>query len=344
MSANTTQFSQKDITLRRRAAIVSMTVGVSLLLIKFGAYYLTGSTAVLSDALESIINVVASGFAFLSIIISARPPDESHPYGHGKVEFFSAGFEGALIVIAAVSIIWAAILALLHPAPLKSLDFGLLLLVLGGVVNYLLGVFLIRSGKNAKSAALVADGRHVQADAFTSAGVIVGLALVMLTGWNWIDPLVAIFVALNILRSGYHLLTEAVGGLMDKADPEFLTSVADVLQQIRRPEWIFPHHLRSWRSGAVRYIDFHLVMPRYWPLSKLHQTHKNIETQLLMALDTPGQVVIHFDPCSDDYCPLCMVEACPLRTAPFQKKLTWTEPLLVAGPLWPSAPPEEPDA
>ncbi|RUA15574.1 MAG: hypothetical protein DSY55_05975 [Clostridia bacterium] len=344
MPVNAAQFSQKDLALRRRAATISIAVGVSLLLIKFGAYWLTGSTAVLSDALESIINVVASGFAFLSIIISARPPDKSHPYGHGKIEFFSAGFEGALIVVAAFAIIWTAVPALFNPPELPRLDFALLLLVVGGIVNWLLGVYLIRSGKKANSATLIADGKHVQTDAFTSAGVIIGLLLVKLTGWHWLDPVVAILVALNILRSGYHLLEEAVGGLMDKADPEFLTSVANALQQIRRPEWIAPHHLRSWRSGAVRYIDFHLVMPRYWQLSQLHQTHKDIETQLLTALDTPGQVVIHFDPCADQYCTLCMIADCPLRTAPFQKKLAWTEPLLVAGPLWPSPPAEEPDA
>jgi len=336
MPATTAQFSQEDLRLRRRAAIISMTVGVSLLLIKFAAYYLTGSTAVLSDALESIINVVASGFAFLSIIISARPPDKSHPYGHGKIEFFSAGFEGALIVIAALAILWTAIPAFLHPKILPRLDFALLLLVIGGVANYLLGVYLVRSGAQAQSAALIADGKHVQTDAFTSAGVIIGLALVTLTGWNWLDPLVAIFVALNILRSGYYLLEEAVGGLMDKSDPEFLANVANSLQHLRRPEWIAPHHLRSWRSGAVRYIDFHLVMPRYWQLSQIHQTHKDIETHLLTALDTPGHVVIHFDPCSDDYCPLCQVQDCPVRAAPFHKRTLWQMETLTEDAPFPS--------
>ena len=321
MSINTAQFSQKDLALRRRAATVSIAVGISLLIIKFAAYFLTGSAAVLSDALESIINVVASGFAFVSIIISARPPDKSHPYGHGKIEFFSAGFEGSLIVVAAIAIIWTAIPALLHPPELPSLDFALLLLVIGGIVNWLLGVYLIRSGKKANSATLIADGKHVQADAFTSAGVIVGLALVRLTGWYWLDPVVAILVALNILWSGYHLLAEAVGGLMDQADYQFLAKVTETLARLRRPEWIAPHHLRSWRSGAVRYIDFHLVLPCYWQLWQVHQAHKEIEEALLDNLDTPGQVTIHFDPCSPDYCPICAVQDCPERSAPFQKQV-----------------------
>ena len=341
MPVNAAQFSQKDLALRRRAATVSIAVGVSLLLIKFGAYWLTGSTAVLSDALESIINVVASSFAFLSILISARPPDKTHPYGHGKIEFFSAGFEGALIVIAAFAIIWTAVPALLHPPQLPGLDFALLLLAAGGVVNWLLGVYLIRSGKKANSATLRADGRHVQADAFTSAGVIVGLLLVKLTGWYWLDPVVAILVALNILSSGYHLLDEAVGGLMDKADPKFLTQVTETLQRLRRPEWLAPHHLRSWRSGAVRYLDFHLVLPCYWPLYQVHQTHKEIETALLENLDTPGQVIIHFDPCSPDYCPICAVEDCPIRQSPYSKQIDWTEELLVSGPPFPSRTVEE---
>ena len=336
MSANTAQFSQQDLALRKRAATVSIAVGISLLLIKFAAYFLTGSAAVLSDALESIINVVASGFAFVSIIISSRPPDKTHPYGHGKIEFFSAGFEGALIVVAAFAIIWTAVPALLHPPELPGLDFALLLLVAGGIVNWLLGVYLVRSGKKASSATLIADGKHVQTDAFTSAGVIVGLLLVKLTGWYWLDPVVAILVALNILLSGYHLLDEAVGGLMDKADPKFLNQVTETLQRLRRPEWIAPHHLRSWRSGAVRYLDFHLVLPCYWQLWQVHQTHKEIEAALLKNLETPGQVIIHFDPCSPDYCHICAVPDCPIRQAPLQAQVEWTEELLIAGPPFPS--------
>ena len=338
MSANTARISQKDLQLRRKAAMVSIGVGIALLLIKFTAYWLTGSAAVLSDALESIINVAASGFAFLSILISARPPDESHPYGHGKIEFFSAGFEGALIVIAAIAIIWTAVPAFFHPKALPGLDIALGLLVAGGIVNWLLGSYLIRSGRQANSATLVADGKHVQTDAITSAGVIVGLGLVWVTGWHWLDPLAAILVALNILRSGYHLLDEAVGGLMDKAEPAFLTQVAETLQKMRRPEWIAPHHLRSWRSGAVRFIDFHLVIPCYWKIYQAHAIQKAIEAALLEALDTPGQVVIHFDPCSPDYCPICAVQDCPIRQAPFSQQVVWTGDVLVAGPPHPSRP------
>ncbi len=335
MSSNIAQFSLRNQSLRRRAAMVSIAVGVGLLLIKFSAYYLTHSTAVLSDALESIINVVASSFAFLSITISARPPDESHPYGHGKIEFFSAGFEGALIVIAAITIIWAALPELLHPAQLPELDFALALLVVGGAVNWLLGVYLIRSGRKAQSATLVADGKHVQTDAITSAGVIVGLALVAITGWAWLDPLVAILVALNILRAGWHLLEDAVGGLMDKSDIVFLASVTASLQALRQPEWIAPHHLRSWRSGSVRYIDFHLVMPRYLQLEQTHHVHKQIEKELLKTLDTPGQVIIDFDPCTPAYCPRCAVEPCPVRAQPFVQQLPWTVETLTAGPPLP---------
>jgi cation diffusion facilitator family transporter len=328
-----------DIKLRRRAAIISIVVAISLLMIKFVAYYLTGSAAVLSDALESIINVVASGFAFLSIIISARPPDESHPYGHGKIEFFSAGFEGALIVLAAIAIIWAAVPTLLHPKILPSLDIALILLIVGGAVNWFLGVYLIRTGKKSNSATLIADGKHVQTDAVTSAGVIIGLLLVWLTGWDWLDPVVAILVALNILRSGWHLLKEAIGGLMDEADPEFLAHITDILQQNRRPEWIAPHELRSWRSGAARHIDFHLVAPCYWQLYLVHQAHDDIQNAVLQQLDVPGEVTIHFDPCSSDYCPMCSVESCPVRHAPFKQEILWTPELLVAGPPYPTRPP-----
>jgi len=321
-----------DLALRRRAAFISIGVGISLLVIKFAAYALTGSAAVLSDALESIINVVASGFALFSILQSARPADKSHPYGHGKVEFFAAGFEGGLIVVAAIAILWTAIPKFLDPTPLTRLDLGLVLLVIGGVVNYLLGAYLIRTGRKTHSDTLMADGHHVHTDAYTSAGVIIGLLLVRLTGLYWIDPLVACLMAFNILFVGYRLLRSATAGLMDETDRPFLELLTQSLNDARVPEWIALHHLRSWRGGPVRFVDFHHVLPRYWDLDQSHQVQKRMEDLIKTASGQDCQVLIHFDPCLPMYCHLCAVDPCPLRSAPLEKQVSWSTELLMAGP------------
>lgn len=321
-----------EIPLRRRAAFVSIGVGISLLVIKFVAFALTGSAAVLSDALESIINVVASFSALFAILIGARPADESHPYGHGKVEFFSAGFEGALIIVAAIAIFWTAIPRFFTPTPLTQLDIGLVLLIIGGIVNYLLGTYLIRTGHKTHSDALTADGHHVHTDAYTSAGVIVGLLLVRFTGLYWIDPLVACLMGVNILFMGYRLLRSASAGLMDESDRPYLDVVTQALNQARVPEWIAPHHLRSWRGGAVRFVDFHLDLPRYWNLDQSHQVQKRLEEVIETASGQSCQVLIHFDPCVPDYCHLCAVDPCPVRSTPLQQQVLWTTDLLMAGP------------
>ncbi len=321
-----------DSSVRLRAALTSIVVGITLLVIKFAAYALTGSAAVLSDALESIINVVASGFALFSVLQSARPADDSHPYGHGKVEFFAAGFEGGLIVVAAIAILRTAIPRFFAPQELTKLDAGLLLLVVGGVVNYLLGVYLVRTGKKTHSDTLVADGHHVHSDAYTSIGVIIGLVLVRITGLTWIDPLVACLMALNILFMGYRLLRSATAGLMNESDRSYLDLVTKALSDARVPAWIAPHHLRSWRGGAVRFVDLHMALPRYWSLEQSHRVQKNLEEVIFKASDQECQVIAHFDPCVPDYCAFCAMESCAVRSAPLQQQTPWTTPLLMAGP------------
>jgi cation diffusion facilitator family transporter len=321
-----------DQRLRLRAALVSVITGVTLLVVKFAAFLLTHSTAVLSDALESIINVVASAFALFSVTLSGQPADRNHPYGHGKVEFFAAGLEGVLIFAAAIAIIWTAVPNLLHPPALGQLELGLVLLVIGGVVNYLLGVYLIRVGRSAKSDTLVADGHHVHTDAFTSLGVIVGLFLVRITGWLWLDPVVAILVAINILYTGFKLIRVAASGLMDESDTAFLERIAPALEQIRQPGWSAPHYLRSRRSGAVRHIDFHLILPRFWSLEESHAVHKLIEPALLEVVGERGEVIVHFDPCSALVCPRCDLPDCPVREAPLVPHAPWQTVDLLGGP------------
>jgi cation diffusion facilitator family transporter len=200
---------------------------------------------------------------------------------------------------------------------LRSLDLGLALITLATAANAAIGMHLIRVGRRVNSVALVADGRHLLTDVLTSAGVVIGLGLVWLTGVSILDPIVALVVALHILVTGWQLARQAIGGLMDEADPGLLETMADALESRREPSWIDAHSLRSWRSGAVEHVDLHLVVPRYFDADQLHAIDDRVEQALLSATQRPGEVITHFDPCRPRYCPFCRVEPCPVREAPF---------------------------
>ena len=320
--------------LRRKAILASIIVGVVLLAVKFAAALLTGSTAILSDALESIINVVASVFALYSIILSAQPPDRSHPYGHGKIEPFSAGFEGALIILAALAILWRAGEGFFFPRPLTELDLGLLLVIAAAGVNAGLGYYLVRVGHRTHSLTLIADGRHILTDVYTSIGVVVGLGLVWLTGWVFLDHLTACAVAVNILFSGAGLVRQSVSHLMDEADERVLRDIVKALQNARRPEWIDLHHLRSWRSGNRHHIDFHLTLPRYWDLEQCHDAETDVESWLVERLGGQGEVLLHLDPCTPHHCPLCRMLDCPVRAVGFRMTPQWTVEMATGNPMF----------
>jgi cation diffusion facilitator family transporter len=329
----------RDLTLRRRAISASVVVGVVLLGVKFLAAYWTGSAAIFSDALESIINVVASLFALYSIQLSAQPPDRTHPYGHGKIEPFSAGFEGALIILAALAIVWRAIPAFFAPSPLVQLDLGIVLILATALINAALGLFLIRSGKRTRSLALTADGKHLLTDVYTSVGVVVGLVLVWATGRLILDAITAIAVALNILISGFHLVRQSVSHLMDEADETVLSSIVESLQHVRRPEWIDLHHLRSWRSGNRHHVDFHLTLPRYWNLEQSHAAETAVEEWVVEHLGGQGEVLIHIDPCTSHHCAFCQMPDCPVRAVKHRASLPWTvESATDETPLFPYVP------
>ena len=278
--------SPKNTNLRNHllAISASLLIGAGLMAVKFIAFYLTGSAAILSDALESIINVVAAGFALGSIIIAAKSPDPDHPYGHGKVEYFSAGFEGALIVLAALGIFYAAWPRLLNPQAIPKLEKGLLLILGAALVNLVLGMVLVMLGRRTKSIVLTADGKHVLTDVVTTVGVVLGLVGVYFTGWNWLDGAVAILVGLNILVTGARLVHQAAAGLMDKSDPELLEEICRVIAEQRRPMWIDIHQLRARRAGTRVFIDFHLILPRDLSLEASHAEVKQLEKSSTIIL------------------------------------------------------------
>jgi cation diffusion facilitator family transporter len=316
--------------LRLIAVGLSITVGAGLMALKFYAAYLTGSSAIFSDALESIINVVASTFALGSILWAARHPDASHPYGHGKVEYFAAGFEGALIILAAAGIIFEAWPHLLHPSPLPSLEFGLVLLLLAALINLALGLGLVKAGRRTQSLTLVADGQHVLSDVYTSVGVLVGLVLLWFTGWFWVDGAVACLVAVNILFIGGRLVRTAFQGLMDTSDPQLLEEIARVLAQHRKNTWIDIHRLRARRAGSQVLLDFHLILPRDFSLKVVHREVKELERILNAHFGGQADILIHTDPCSDPECPVCGHDPCKFRQEDMVRQRLWQSRVITA--------------
>ncbi len=308
----------------QKAARLAFITSLILLVAKFGAYFLTDSKAVLSDAIESTINVVTAAFLMLSIAVSSKPVDENHPYGHGKIESFSAGLEGGLIILAALIILVEAIPAFFVSQPPKNLGPGIYILAGAGIINLIVGSHLLRAGKKYKSDALSADGRHLLTDFYTSAGVIIGLMLYSLTGQAWLDPFVACLVALNIFIPGIKLLAKSFKNLMDEADPELLERIVQGLNTIRKPGWLYPHKLRALRSGRYHHVDLHISLPHYWTLTQVHEAEQEITKALLKAIGEEGDIMIHVDPCEPPYCPVCEVGDCSERVSEFNRPPQWS--------------------
>ncbi len=309
--------AEHDARIRARAGLISLAVSLLLLAAKFEAYRRTGSAAVLSDALESIVNVVAALFGLGSVVFAGRPADRNHPYGHGKIEFFSAAFEGGLIAFAAVLIVYEAVQALLLGPELRALDLGLTIVAGAGLANALLGVFLVRTGRRLASLALEADGKHVLSDSMTSAGVVLGLLLVKWTGLTWLDPLAACGVALLLFHTGFRLVREAAGGLLDEEDGELLARLVQALQPEIGQGVIRLHALRAMRAGRYHHVDAHLVVPEFWSVERAHHVSDALAARVIGQLGIEGELVFHTDPCHRAYCKQCDLADCAVRVEPF---------------------------
>jgi len=283
----------------RVAMRLSLAVGLLMLVGKVGAYLITGSAAILSDAVESVIHVVAVGFAAFSLWFSIRPPNDRFPFGYERISFFSAGFEGALIVIAAVSIIVAAIRKWLAGIPLEHIGTGTLIILGASVVNAGLGCYLLRVGRRTKSLILEANGRHVLTDSWTSFGVVAGLGLVMLTGWKPFDPVCAIAVALNILWSGWQLVWRSVRGLLDYSDPSMRKLVHQQLDATCSELGLTYHAVRCRYTGQRLIIHVHLLFPYGTELGHAHHLATELEDRLPKLLDNPAEVVTHLESMED---------------------------------------------
>jgi len=294
-----------------------------LMLIKFTAYLITDSNAIFTDAAESIVNVVASGFAFYSIYLSARPRDENHPYGHGKVEFFSVFLEGGLIFIAGAIILVKGIYNIFYPNELSNLTEGIGLISITGVVNFGIGFYLMKRGRALKSLTIEADGKHLQVDAYSTFGLIIGLILMKVTGIAWIDIVISLLLGVFILYSGYRLLRRSIGGLMDESDLDLVREVVDILNEVRRTEWIDVHNLRVQRYGNELHVDCHLTLPNYYKLGKVHDEISDLDKIVNAKLSTKTEFFVHADPCLPACCHYCRVENCPIRSVAFVRDIPW---------------------
>jgi cation diffusion facilitator family transporter len=321
----TTTYSDKNVF---RIQLFAVVAGILLLAAKFVAFFYTHSNTILTDALESIMNVLAGFFALYSLYLSSKPKDFDHPYGHGKVEFISAGFEGLLIIIAGISIIIKSSFDFFSPAHLEHLDVGMVIIVISGLVNFGLGVLLVRVGKSNNSMTLTADGQHLKSDAYTSFGIVVGLVLIILTGLNVLDNIVAMVFGLLIIYMGVRLTRKSIAGIMDEADETVIQSIVENIAGKRKPEWIDVHNLRVIQYGNKLHVDCHVTMPWYFTLEA---SHKEIDEISALINQQHGQGVeffIHGDPCVPKSCPICMVKDCNVRQFPFKGKVEWNSDMV----------------
>lgn len=297
---------------------------VILFLIKITAWYLTNSVAILTDALESTVNVTTSFIGLYSLYISAKPKDAGHPYGHGKIEYVSAAIEGTMIVVAGMLIIYEAIKNLGNPQPIGRLDYGIILISSTAIVNYIVGEIAVRKGRKNNSLALVASGKHLQSDTYSTVGIMVGLVLLFLTKQAWLDSAVALVFALLILYTGGKIIWDSLRGIMDEADKELLKKMVSLLQADREENWIDIHNTRIIKYGTTLHIDCHLTIP--WYLN-VHEAHAEIDKLSMLINNNFGESIdlfVHADGCLDYSCVLCDKQGCALRQKVFQRKVDWT--------------------
>lgn len=301
-------------------------VGIAVLLfvVKIVAWWLTKSVAILTDALESTVNVIAGFIGLYSLYVAAKPRDEDHPYGHGKAEFVSAAVEGTLILVAGFVIIYESIDNFVHPHQIQKLDYGILLVAITAFINFGAGFFSIRQGKKNNSMALTASGKHLLTDTYSTLGIIIGLALIMLTGYKWLDGVIAIVFSFIIIYTGYGILRSSLAGIMDEIDKDLLSKLVTLLNKNRRENWIDLHNLRVIKYGGQLHIDCHMTVP--WYLN-VNEAHKEIDALIDLIKNEFGgsiEFFVHSDGCLDFSCHICSKQDCPVRKHPFEKKVDWT--------------------
>ena len=308
------------IRIQRYIALLS----VVLFAAKLWAWHLTHSVTILTDALESTVNVFAGAIGLYSVILAAKPRDANHPYGHGKIEFVSAAVEGALIVIASLFIGYEAVQRLRYPSAPQKLDIGLVIIAVTGAANFLLGQYAVVTGKRQRSATVEAAGRHLRTDAYSTVAIIIGLVLVLLTNWLWLDAVIALVFGIIILITGLRVLRSSLAGIMDEADVKVLEEVVALLQNHRRAQWIDLHNLRVIQYGDVMHIDAHITLPWYYEVRQAEAEINALESLIREHFGSKVELFIHVDGCQYFQCKICSLAECPVRREAFKQQAHWT--------------------
>jgi cation diffusion facilitator family transporter len=298
-------------------------IALVLFSIKILAWYLTRSVAILTDALESIVNVIAGFVGLYSLSIAYKPRDFNHPYGHGKAEFLSAAIEGTLIMLAGIFIIYEAVYHLFYPRQLQHLTKGIYLVAISAVINFILGFLAIKKGKANRSEALEASGHHLQSDTYSTLAIIAGLLLIYFTGIQRIDSIVAIIMSLVIMFIGYRIARKSVAGIMDEADDKILMKLIEQLNHNRQQNWIDIHNLRVIKFGNILHIDCHMTVPWYFNVREAHAEVDALRKLIEKQFGPAVEFFVHADDCIPDCCPVCIKTDCAVRQHPFSRKIEW---------------------
>lgn len=306
--------------IQRYIAILS----VILFLGKLWAWYLTHSVSILTDALESTVNVIAGFIGLYSITLAAKPRDVNHPYGHGKAEFVSSAVEGALIFIAGLIIIYESVNQLITPRPLHQLDIGMYIAGAAGIINFIFGWYAVKEGRKHRSVVVESAGKHLRSDAYSTFAIIIGLALLYVTGWRWLDSVVAMIFAVIIIVTGYRVLRRSLAGIMDEADEALLKEMIKVLQQYRKPQWIDLHNLRVIQYGDVLHVDAHMTLPWYYQVVDAEREIHALEDLIKEHFGNKIEVFVHIDACAPYSCKLCALSECTVRQEAFKQQIIWT--------------------
>jgi cation diffusion facilitator family transporter len=297
--------------------------------VKVTAWLMTHSSAILSDAVESLVNILAGSLGLYSIWLSSKPSDAEHPYGHGKVEFISSAVEGLMVLIAGIAIVWQGTLHLIHPQTIENLGMGMILILVSTLSHFAVGMFLIKKGKAYHSPTLEANGRHLRSDSVSSLALILGLGLIQFTGKVWIDNVVAILFGLYILYEGYGILRKSLSGIMDETDNAILDQLVDILNTNRKENWIDIHNFRAIRYGSVLHIDCHMTLPWYLNNRDAHEESEEVDRIINEKLERKVELFVHIDPCLKSSCRICQVQNCPERTNQSEEVLIWSRKSLI---------------
>jgi len=300
-------------------------VSVILFGIKMVAWQLTHSVAILTDMLESIINVLAAVFSLYSLYLSAKPKDRDHPYGHGKIEFISAGMEGSLIAIAGLIIMYEAVRNFIFPrGEISQLDYGIIMVAFSGLVNYIVGFFAVIKGKKNHSLALVASGKHLKSDTYSTVGLVIGLILMYFTHFYWLDGIIALIFGMVIIFTGVGIIRKSLAGIMDETDENLIKQLVETLEAQRNEDWIDLHNVRFIKYGSSLHLDAHLTMPWFYTLRESKIKLDEFEKIVAQNFGRAFEMFVHIDGCFDFSCKICEKHDCPHRKYPFQKRIDWT--------------------